>query len=181
MAIFLRQRCLQFTALALAVAAQTIPTFAAQEQQGDRQGSIFAYALVIGVAFAIVVGFATIRSALLGSTWSLSDAVSEEADVTLLDKDGRPIPGPDGKPQTITELRASSSRFIALIGLIAILMMYLGVGLIVLKDFALGNALPTEEQFKTISTFLIAGVTMFAPYIVNKLSSTFDWLTPKKN
>lgn len=141
---------------------------------------IFGYVLVGGAALVTIVGLGIIRSALSGSSWSLSDALSEEADISPLDKDGKPIPGPDGKSQIISELCASSSQFIALIGLISILIMYIGFGLVAMKQFAVDNTLPTDAQFKNIATFLFAGVTMFAPYIVNKFSSVFDWLKPSK-
>ena len=151
----------------------------AQDVTSAASGSLFAYILVIGVAGATTISFVVIRKSLFGSDWSLSDALSEEANISPIDKDGRPIEGPDGKPQIVSELKASSSRFIALMGLIAILMMYVGFGLITIKQFASGNSLPTDAQFKQITTFLFAGVTMFAPYIANKFASAFDWLKPK--
>ena len=86
----------------------------------DKTNTVFSYELIGGVAFPTVIALATVRSYLLGSAWSLSDALSEEADVSPLDNDGKPVLGPGGK------LRASSSRFIALIGLIGILMVYIG-------------------------------------------------------
>lgn len=159
--------------------AWAFPAFA-QDTAAPAANSTFAYVITGGVAIAIIIGLGTIRSALSGSRWSLSDALSEEADVSLLDKDGKPIPGPDGKPQTISVLCASSSRFIALIGLVGILMIYLGFGLVILAAFASTGALPTHDQFMDIVYLLFAGVTMFAPYIVNKFSSVFDWLKPAK-
>jgi len=72
----------------------------------------------------------------------------------------------------VSELRASTSRFIALFGLIGILMMYVGFGLVTLKIFASGKPLPDPTQVKEITTFLFAGLTMFAPYIVNKFASS---------
>jgi hypothetical protein len=120
---------------------------------------------------------------LINSSWSLSDALSEEADITPLDPAGKPCLGPDGKALVISELRASSSRFIALIGLIGILMLYLGFGLEVLAR--LGNADPTHPipdstTMNSIEYMLLYGVVMFAPYIANKFSSVFDWLKPVK-
>ncbi len=156
------------------------PAFA-DAGDGGAHGALFAYAIVGGVAFATLIGLATIRSALMGSPWSLSDALSEEAEISPLDKDGRPIPGGDGKPQVVSELRASSSRFIALLGLTGILMMYLGFGLVILAGFASTGAIADDATIKNIIYFLVSGVTMFAPYIVNKFASTFDWLAPKKS
>jgi hypothetical protein len=172
-------RRLYYPLAAFVFAAWAFPALA-EDGTTSASDATFAYVLVGGVALATIIGLAIVRSALSGSTWSLSDALSEEADISPLDKDGKPFPGPDGKPQIISELRASSSRFIALIGLIAILMMYIGFGLVAIKQFASGNTLPGDAQFKEITTFLFAGVTMFAPYIVNKFSSVFDWLKPTK-
>jgi hypothetical protein len=162
--------------IALAGAAQAFPALA--DDSAAAPDSVFAYILVACVAAATIVAFLMIRSALYNSTWSLSDALSEEADIGI-DKDGKPFLGPDGKPVVVSELRASTSRFIALFGLIGILMMYVGFGLVTLKIFASGKPLPDPTQVKEITTFLFAGLTMFAPYIVNKFASIFDWLKPK--
>jgi hypothetical protein len=156
-------------ALAQATNAHTTPS-----------NDILTYVILSIVSIGVLVGLATVRSSLITSNWSLADALSEEADVSLLDKDGKPIPGPDGKVQAVTELRASSSRLIALIGLIAILMIYLGFGLVILERFSISAKLPEPGDIWEIIQFLIAGMTMFAPYIANKFSSIFDWMTPKK-
>jgi hypothetical protein len=152
---------------------------------------MLGYYVAGGVAVVTVIALLTIRAALLNSTWSLSDALSEEADITPLDSTGRPLLdptgkpylGPDGKALVVSELRASSSRFIALIGLIGILMLYLGFGLVVLAR--LGNAdkdhpIPDNPTLNSIENMLLYGVIMFAPYIANKFSSVFDWLKPVK-
>ncbi len=143
----------------------------ADDAQIAPSNPVFAYVIVGGVAVAIVIALATVRSSLSGanSTWSLSDALSEEADISPLDKDGKPLLGPDGKPQIVSELRASSSRFIALMGLIGIMMIYIGFGLIILQRFAGNGTLPTDPQIKDIVWFLFAGVTMFAPYIAQQI------------
>jgi hypothetical protein len=127
----------------------------------------------------IIVAFATLRNSLNNSSWSLSDALSEEADVTPFDQSGKPYIGPDNKALVASELRASSSRLIALIGLIGILMLYLGFGLEVLFRFGNGDEVPTAA-INTIEQMLLYGAIMFAPYIANKFSSVFDWLKPPK-
>jgi hypothetical protein len=141
--------------------------------------SLFAYVLVLVAAAAIAVGVVAICGALSGSTWSLSDALSEEADMSPLDKGGRPLPIGDGRPQVASRLRASASRFIALFGLVAILPMSVGFGLTAIRRLASGGSLPSKEQFKDIATFLFAGTAIFAPYLVNQFASVFDWLRPK--
>lgn len=155
----------------------TAPARAADVSPASNQ--LFSYILVACIAFAIVIALAGIRAALGRSTWSIADALSEEADITLTDVSGKPIPNASGQLQTTSQLRASSSRLIALIGLIAIVFVYLGFGLAVLQRFISDNILPSKSDFQSITTFLFAGATMFAPYIVNKFTSVFDWITPK--
>jgi hypothetical protein len=153
---------------------------------------MLGYYVVGGATLITVIALATVRAALMNSTWSLSDALSEEADITplgatgkpsLVDPTGKPYLGPDGKALVISELRASSSRFIALIGLIGILMLYLGFGLVILARLGNGETdhpIPDDATIKSIEQLLLYGVIMFAPYIVNKFSSVFDWLKPVK-
>ena len=112
----------------------------------------FSYVLVRGVALAKVVALAMVRAALMSSTWSLADALSEEADVSV-DGEGKPILDKDGKPQVVAQLKASSSRFIALIGLIGILMIFLGFGLTILQGFASSGAFPDDTKIKGICLY----------------------------
>lgn len=158
------------------------PVTAYAGETASSSGSDFFSYVVFGVvAFSAFFSIAVIQRALAGSTWSLSDALSEEANITPLDKDGKPIKDANGVPaQTVSELRASSSRLIALIGLIAILMLYLGFGLVTLKIYASTGTLPSDADLMPIIKFLLAGATLFAPYAVNKVSSIFDWTAPKK-
>jgi len=123
---------------------------------------MLGYYVVGGATLITVIALATVRAALMNSSWSLSDALSEEADITpldamgkpsLVDPTGKPYLGPDGKELVISELRASSSRFIALIGLIGILMLYLGFGLEILARLGNGDQdhpLPDDATMKSI-------------------------------
>jgi hypothetical protein len=112
----------------------------------------------------------------------LADALSEEASVVSLEADGhggfRPRLDADGKPIMITELRASSSRMIALVGMILILLMFLGFGIFSIYFFAKTGVMPITDN---IVNFLTAGMTLFAPYLVNQFSALFEKLTPKKS
>lgn len=164
-------------AFVTAILTQVSPVLAAD---GSGSEGAFTYVLVGGVAVATLVAMLMIRTALSNSTWSLSDALSEEAEVTPVDNTGKPLfVDSGGKPQTIFQMRASTSRFIAMFGLISILMMYIGFGLVLIKDLASRESLSDESQFKSVTIFLYSGATMFAPYIINKFSSVFDWLKPK--
>jgi hypothetical protein len=101
-------------------------------------------------------------------SWSLAEALSEEADTTVPDANGIPFVV-NGVVVKKTELSASSSRLIAFVGAIAILFLFLGFGIFVLWGFAMTGNMPASTG--SITTFLAGGSTLFAPYVVNKLSS----------
>ena len=141
----------------------------------------FVYAVIIIVLVGALLALLIIRVALSSSGWSLADALSEEAEVTAVvtTPEGQTEPKLDdsNKPVMITEMRASSSRLIALMGMMAILLMFIGFGTFALYSFAHTGKMPADIN-KVIS-FLAAGLTLFAPYVVNKFSSIFASLSPK--
>jgi hypothetical protein len=140
----------------------------------------FVYLVILVVLFGTLVSLILIRSALHRSEWSLADALSEETEVTatVVSAAGQKKPLLDGdKPVTITEMRASTSRLIALMGMMAILLMFLGFGSFSLYSFALTGTMPA--QIDKVIYFLMSGMTLFAPYVVNKFASMFESLTPK--
>lgn len=112
------------------------------------------------------------------STWSLATALSEEVEITLVNPAGMPIRADDSllaaneTPVKVTVMRASSSRLIAFVGMIAILLMFLGFGAFALYAFAETGALP--ESLVEAGKFLTVGMTLFAPYVVNKFAGMFD-------
>lgn len=140
------------------------------------------YAVISIIFFGSLISVALIRSALSSSEWSLADALSEEAKVTLLEPDGdkgfKPKLDAAGNPVMITELRASSSRMIAFVGMLLILLMFLGFGIFSIYSFAKTGVMPNTEN---IVNFLVAGLTLFAPYLVNQFASLFEKLAPKKS
>lgn len=145
------------------------------------QEQIFAYVLVIGVALIVVYALQLCYQALSrATTWSLTDALSEEVTLTQLDATGNPViaPAVAGAPPappvevTITTLKASSSRFIALLGTISILLLYIGFGLASLDKFVVADRIP---DMSAVTSFFYAGLVLFAPYIVNKFSSAFSF------
>jgi hypothetical protein len=81
-------------------------------------------------------------------------------------------------PVLIKEMRASMSRVVAMIGTLVIMLMFLGFGTIALYVFAKTGSLP--ESIDKVVDFLIAGLTLFAPYVVNKFSTVFEGLSPKR-
>ena len=114
------------------------------------------------VILALVALLMTRRALAAGGGWTLGDALSEEADLT--DAQGTPI----------KVMKASSSRLIAFMGLVVILLLYLGVGAVVLFDLALNLQLP--KQMDEVMKFLLSGVVLFAPYAVNQIRSAMDSL-----
>jgi hypothetical protein len=52
----------------------------------------------------------------------------------------------------------------------------MGFGVFILSFFAMGLGVP--PGLDQVSKFLLAGMTMFAPYIVNKFASMFNSVAP---
>lgn len=140
------------------------------------------YVVIVVILLGGIVSLIYIMSALSNSKWSLADALSEEASVASLESDGnggfKPRLGADGKPIMVTELRASSSRMIAFVGMILILLMFLGFGIFTMYSFAKNEVMPSTDN---IVNFLVAGMTLFAPYLVNQFSAIFEKIAPKKS
>jgi hypothetical protein len=134
--------------------------------------------VIVALGGAAAFGFFLLNRALGTSTWSLADAVSEEITVTVLDANGIPIKDAQGVPEQVTKLGASTSRLIALMGLFAILLLYLGMGAVVLFYFGTGQGTPPGLIDAT--KFLLSGLTLFAPYIVNKFAGVFQAMPPTK-
>ena len=142
----------------------------------------FVYTVILVVLIGSIVALLMIRAALGASHWSLADAMSEGIDVTATVKNAQgnlePKLDASGKPLMATELRASSSRLIALMGMMGILLMFIGFGSFSLYAFALTGTV--SAQIDKVIYFLMSGMTLFAPYVVNKFSSIFQALSPKR-
>ncbi len=141
----------------------------------------FIYTVTIIVLLGSLLALRVIGTALSNSSWSLSDALSEEVDITAFETiDGIRKPMMDGSqnPVVIKEMRASMSRVVAMMGMLVIMLMFLGFGTFALYVFAKTGSLP--ESIDQVVNFLIAGLTLFAPYVVNKFSAVFEGLSPKR-
>ncbi len=116
------------------------------------------------------------------SVWSFSDALSEATEVTAVEPDNAGVPriklDAAGNPMKVTQMRASSSRMLALMGAIVILLMFLGFGSVALFSFANTGELP--QAMDKVVNFLLAGMTLFAPYAVNQFSKVFEGLSPRR-
>ncbi|TRW95145.1 hypothetical protein [Candidatus Methylobacter oryzae] len=148
------------------------------------------YSVPIVVFLGTIIGITNVRKA-LPETWSLADALSEEVAIkpatkttTTHDANGNLVTivedvlDKDDKPVLLPEMRASSSRVIALMGMIAIMFMYIGFGIFALYSF--GAAGELSDELKGVVSYLVSGMTLFAPYAVNKFASQFEGLTGAK-
>ena len=177
------QAAVHLAALAASAASLTIA------QTWSAPGTVALY-LVPGLALlGILVSLGSIKVALNKTSWSLADALSEEAQVsyykeTTEEKDGKKVTtrelvrDNEGKPFLVTEMRASTSRVIALMGMMAILFMFVGFGVFALFSFGSNGVLP--DSIDRVVKFLLAGLTLFAPYLVNKFASLFQGLSGSK-
>jgi hypothetical protein len=124
------------------------------------------------LAFAMASFFLTlgaIRRTLTStpSTWTLANALSEEADLSVLDQNGVPVEI-NGVQVKKTVLVASTSRLVALMGMLVIMVIFVGFGTFELWAFAHTGTVPGAAD---ILKFLAGGLTLFAPYAVNKVAT----------
>lgn len=139
------------------------------------------YAVSIAVLVIAFFAIAGIRRALANTKWSLADALSEEVQVTGWDTSvtpNKPLLDASGNPLLVTEMCASSSRVIALMGMLVILLMFLGFGVFSLFSFGKTGTLP--DSMSNVVDFLLSGLTLFAPYLVNKFSGLFGGLSSRQ-
>lgn len=133
-------------------------------------GDWFIYFVIFVVLIGSLVSLLIIRTSLSNSAWSLSDALSEGVELTEMDE--------NGKPTKVTKLCPSSSRMIALMGTLILILTFLAFGSFSLFAFAKTGNMP--QSINGVVKFLLAGLTLFAPYTVNKFSKLFEGLAPKK-
>lgn len=145
----------------------------------------FLYMVLIVVLFGILFCIGAVKVSLdKHKTWSLANALSEEGDVTAegtAPTAGAAVGAPpvqSASTKVVTTLHASSSRLIAFLGSIVILFLFLGFGLVAIYHFATSGTLPSSTS--SVKDYLLTGLALFAPYAVNKFSSLFEGLAPKK-
>jgi hypothetical protein len=168
---------------AAAASAASVP----EANSWKEPSGFLTYGVILVVLFGSLGAVFAVRGALSKSSWSLADALSEDVQVTLFKETigaegkntGRePVRDEDKKLVTVTDMRASSSRVIALMGMLVLVFLFMGFGIITLYSFAVSGRVPDSID-KAIS-FLVAGLTLFAPYLVNKFSSLFQGLSNGK-
>jgi hypothetical protein len=156
--------------LTLLVGVLLSPAVAWAQQPGAPAPANFGVSkeTVFWAAFCImtaILGFAfvfTVVGLLRSQNWFLGDALSEEAG-------NQPDPLPPGvKPVMV----ASSSRLMALLGLLNILGVFLGFGYYFLYAAFAGTVNLTD--MKSVIYYVFSGAVMFAPYLANQLQSAFS-------
>ena len=142
----------------------------------------FVYTVIIVIFIIALAALGLVRRSIEYSHFSLGDALSEEGQLTVMEKDaaGHDVPriGSDGKPVTMTVMIGSISRVIALLGTIALMILFIGFGTFVMYYFATGQGVP--KDLDKVVNFMFAGLTLFAPYVVNKFAGLFDILSPRR-
>lgn len=158
---------------------------AAQEQLDDAAGLCrsmgpeLVMAISTGIFAAVIVTLVVIYWRLQHSGWSIANAISEPTHLSIpLDEHWAQSQGdnrarikalaPNGPPTSVILMEASSSRLIALAGMVSILLIYVGFGVFSLYTFGLTCQMPASTV--AVSTFLYSGLTLFVPYVANKVS-----------
>ena len=111
--------------------------------------------ITVAVLVGSLIALALMERRLRAEGWSLAEALSESV----------------SRPGGATHLEASSSRLIAMAGMLVLLLLYLGFGIFALYNF--GRTCTMPSSIDTVTHFLYAGLTLFAPYIANKFSNVF--------
>jgi hypothetical protein len=119
----------------------------------------FVATVVLGGLFIIIFWW------LSKANWSLAEALSEESTCQPSEIQDR----------TDVVLLPSSSRLIALLGLMGILTIILGVGYAIIWSLFMGGTVP---DLTGLRTFLFGAACLFAPYLANQLSSVFTPQVP---
>jgi GH24 family phage-related lysozyme (muramidase) len=138
-------------------------------------------ALTVFILVGCFVFLAQLDKRLIRHGWDIRKALSEPTTLTLVQgresdggsgttelEDGTVAPGPTVQ---VTVMEASSSRLIALAGMVVILLFYLGFGIV--SFYYYGRTCRMPEGISSVTYFLYAGLTFFAPYIVAKFSEVF--------
>ncbi len=142
-------------------------------------GSQAVLAISGGILVAIVIVLGLIYWCLRRGGWSLANAASEPTTLhiplnenwtqSLGDRQSmQGVDTPKGPVISVTVMEASSSRLIALAGMVAILFLYVGFGIFSLYTYGITCQMPASAV--AVTTFLYSGLTLFAPYVANKVS-----------
>lgn len=175
-------RWLPLLLMAACLPAAAQEAVAAQAASCRPMGTPEIYGLTAVVLVGCFVALAQIDRRLRREGWSLANAVSEPTRLqvpadphwleSMGDREAAAAGRAPGPPETVTVLEPSTSRLIALVGMVVILMMYLGFGIFILFSFAFTCAMPASSG--AVTGFLYSGLTLFAPYVANQFSKVFQ-------
>ncbi len=131
--------------------------------------------------FVIGVGVPIRKLSRDASGWSLTDALSEKnpspAPVAVVQAAVAVVPGGDAPavaPPVDPGSSASASRLVAFLGTIAILAMFMGFGLYAIWAAFNGRAAEARDTLKAMSSYLLYGSAMYAPYAFNQIKAAFS-------
>ena len=149
------------------------------------------YTITMIVALGTFISLYLVKRCLTKEGWSLANALSEPTRLIVPEElrwtesigdqgsmatgaaaSRKILRGSDGSPIAMTLLEASSSRMIATLGGLAILMLYMGYGIFALYSFGLTCQMPTTMP--AVTSFLLSGLSLFAPYVANKISTAIQ-------
>ena len=180
--------------LPLALAALVLPAAAQQSQVSGPSEACATMPqpvvalIVLAVCLAVVLCLSQIALLLKRSRWSLANALSEvielkvpvdaawtssqgDLQARMESRQAAGIATATETPTLLKVLEPSSSRLIALVGMVVILLMYVGFGLFALYTFGLTCQMPSSTG--SVTSFLYSGMALFAPYVANKVSEVF--------
>jgi hypothetical protein len=115
--------------------------------------------LLLGTTLAIL----SVRDILATSTWSLAEALSEQTTVSVDD------PANPSHKIDRTISKSSMSRLIAMMGMMAILILYISIGCACLWTLTQKGTFP--DSALQGAAFLTSGISLFIPYVANKATS----------
>jgi GH24 family phage-related lysozyme (muramidase) len=178
---------LALAALVLPAAAQQAQVSGASEACATMPQPVVAL-IVLAVCLAVVLCLSQIALLLKRSRWSLANALSEvielkvpvdaawtssqgDLQARMESRQAAGIATAAETPTLLKVLEPSSSRLIALVGMVVILLMYVGFGLFALYTFGLTCQMPSSTG--SVTSFLYSGMALFAPYVANKVSEVF--------
>lgn len=144
----------------------------------------FSVGIVIGsFLFGVVL---TLKRLKADDSWTLPQALSEKhaaatptpALAPVISSDPKEK-SDDPKPPAIPSISpdtsiGSSSRLIAFLGMIAMLSMFMGIGLYLLWALFNGKGDDAKKAMDAASTYLLYGSALYAPYAFNQLKAAFS-------
>ena len=120
---------------------------------------IIVFSVYVLVFFSLAFVMGRLAKTPDGLNWRLSEALSEEATEET------------GGVKTV-RLVGSTSRLIALFGLIVILVLFLSFGVIAIWSFGRTGKIPPD--LAELAKYLLGGAALFIPYGINQIRAAFD-------